>query len=287
MSSRKLTSPARQRTGVERVPPESRRVVRGDQAGRQPRPVVGRRHDHPAGLGLERAAADRHRGQHGPVADVVGPPVVVGERRQRGLARGVALPVGRQEHQAPELVGEQLAQRHRLAHGTARRRGHRRSAAGPLIVRSPEATTSPSRSAPVTSALRRFTGCGDGDVHRGVEVVPGRLLVGDADRPGDRGVGGGELTDHLTVGVVAVDAEAGRLAGDGPAGVLEAVGRNGQGARELGTEEEAVGAVADPGDADRGVDGDGARCVRGRRRSPAPARPTDLPGAAARRRHRH
>ena len=125
-----------------------------------------------------------------------------------------------------------------------------------MIVCSPDAMTRSSRAAPVIVALRRFVGCGDRDVERGVEVVPGGLRVGDADRPRDGGVVGGDLADDVAGRVVAVDPEAGGLTGDRPAGVLEPVGRHRQRAGQLGAEEEAVGAVADPGDADRRVDGD-------------------------------
>ena len=230
MSSRKLTSLGGQRAGVERVPPEPGRVVGGDQTGHETRPVVGRRDDDPAGIGLERpTVGQRHGGQHRAVAHVVDPSVVVGERRQ-------AEPV-RASSPAPTPAGTRVVPSHPSINspsgtGTS---WNRPASSGtgvaptPLIVRRPEATTSWSRSAPVTSALRRLTGSGDGDVHRRVEVVPGRLLVGDADRPGDRAVGGGELLDHLALGRRSrTTRKRAAWRAIGPAGVLEAVRCDGQ-----------------------------------------------------------
>ena len=108
----------------------------------------------------------------------------------------------------------------------------------------------------MTVGVAPLRGGGDRQVHRRFEVVPGCLLVGDADRPGDGCVRRRDLGDDLAGRVVTVDAEPRRLSGDRSVGVFEAVGRDGKGPRQLGPEEEAVGAVADSGDADRRVDGD-------------------------------
>ena len=240
---------------VERVPAEARRVVGGDQAGAEPGAVVRRRHDDPPRLGLQRAPADRHRRQHRAVTGVVRPSVVVGERCQRRLTRRVAATLRREEHEAPELVGEQLAERHGLVEEApsvqgdrCRRRPADRSLAGgdhqSLAIGAGHVRVAP------------LHGDGHGEVHRPVEVVPSRLLVGDAHRPRDVGVGSRDLPEDGTARVVAEDAEACRLAGDRTGGVLEATGRDRERPGQLGTEEEAVGAVADAGDADRRVDGD-------------------------------
>ena len=255
MSSRKLTSAAVSPAPSKVSQPRRDESYAGDQAGAQPGAVVRGRDDDPSRLGLQRAPADRHRRQHRAVTRVVGPSVVVGERRQRRLTRRVAATLRRQEHEAPELVSEQLAERHGLVEeppgvegdGCRRRPADRSFAGGDhqsLAVGAGHVGVAP------------LHGRGHREVHRPVEVVPGRLLVGDAHRPRDVGVGRRDLPDDGACRVVAEDAEPCRLAGDRPAGVLEATGRDRQRPRQLGTEEEAVGAVADTGDADGRVDGD-------------------------------
>ena len=87
----------------------------------------------------------------------------------------------------------------------------------------------------------------------------GRLLVDQVHRPGDVGLGVGDLLDGAVV-VVREDAEARRLALDAALRVLEAAGRLGPLAEALRADEE-LRAVADPRDADRRMDAiDGGHC---------------------------
>jgi hypothetical protein len=89
------------------------------------------------------------------------------------------------------------------------------------------------------------------------ELVPGRLAVGEVDLPDDLGVVRGDLLHDFARGIVAVHAEAGRLAPDLPLFILVARSPGIGGLpRDLRSQVVLVGrSVPDPGDADGGMDG--------------------------------
>ena len=115
-----------------------------------------------------------------------------------------------------------------------------------------------SRAGRIWRGLQRRGGesFGLGNVERNVEVVPGGFGVREMDRPADVGIVRRHLGDDLAVPVEAVEAEARRLRLDPPRGVLEPTGRHGVRSGRLRSEEPLVRAIADPGDANGGVDDD-------------------------------
>ena len=121
------------------------------------------------------------------------------------------------------------------------------------------------------------------DVERELEAVPGRLGVGELDLPGHLRVRirPAQLADDRALGVDAVDAEARRLPLQPVLVVAIGIRVPGHGVGDLRADiiAVAVRAVADPRDADRGVDHrlDDAlvRVRRGRRDRPRLARIVD------------
>ena len=79
------------------------------------------------------------------------------------------------------------------------------------------------------------------------------------DPPLNVGVGGRYFRYHLPVAVEPIEAETGGLALDPASAVLEPALRDRVRARHLRTEKPFVGAIADAGDADGGVDDDASR----------------------------
>src|SRR5262249_38399885 len=88
-----------------------------------------------------------------------------------------------------------------------------------------------------------------------LEREPRCLLVRQLHRPGDVGVGSGELTEHGSLVVEGVDPEPRRLPFHPPLRVLEPAFRAGRVAGRLRSGIKLIGAIAKPGDPDPRKDG--------------------------------
>ena len=249
-------------------------VVHGDDrldAGR----VVRRRHDDPGAGDRDLPPVDADRRVDRAVTGVVVPEVVVREGhgdhagdRRTGAAHAA------EDEQPPGVIGPQLAKRHLAGRGTCRRRSERWHLApsafafAPPIDRGPGSIRRLARS--VIAALRRGERVGSGAACSGAAGRPlawgmsramsklyqAAFVLARWTRPADVGVGGRHLGDDLAVPIEAVEAEARRLPLDPPRGVLEPAGRHGMWTGRLRAEEPLIRAIADPGDADGGVNHD-------------------------------
>src|SRR6185295_7173266 len=94
-----------------------------------------------------------------------------------------------------------------------------------------------------------------GDVEGELEVVPGGFPVGDVDRPSNAGVVGIQLSDDFAGRIVAEDSKLRGLAFQGAGCVFVEARLSWRCSGNLGPDEELMFAVADPSDADAGMDG--------------------------------
>ncbi len=116
-----------------------------------------------------------------------------------------------------------------------------------------------------------------GDIQRDLELVPGGLLVGEVDGPGDRGVRLGKLGDDLALGIQSVHAKPHRLALESPGGIAVEPRRLGRWIHDLRRQKIFVSAVAQPCHPDRRMNrrpDDRVVLRLGRGDSPSGSRPT-------------
>jgi hypothetical protein len=102
-----------------------------------------------------------------------------------------------------------------------------------------------------------WRGEGLGNIEGELELVPGRLEVGEFHCPLDHGVGiHGQLAHHLPGCVVPVEAEFSHLTLQGPCSVSVGAGRLGKRIDDLRAEIEAIlmAGIAHSGHADGGMD---------------------------------
>ncbi len=230
----------------------------GHEVGR----VVGRGDDHPRAVARDGLAVDDDGGGHGAVGDVVVPAVVVGEGGGgRAVVRGGDA-VAAEDEQAAGGVGAQLAEIDGRAEEIAVEGPGGTGCICSLDTHEAAVDGEAGAVGALIGGVARQGGIDGGrrqgrlgDVEGDLELIPGGLLVGEMDGPGDGGVGGGELGDNVAGGVVAVDAEERGLAFERAGAVLVETGRARLGVRDLGADVVGVGAVAHAGDADGGVDG--------------------------------
>jgi hypothetical protein len=237
-------------------------VVKRDHA-RDRRGEIWRADHDPGRAHLDSASRfQRHRRGHGPVGNIVVPSIVVGVVRDRLSGIG-----GRRDAEAAE-------------HQQVALRVHAEISKGDLLT--PEAAAVEARLLKRTSDAARARvddqRCPVFDVlvapilalaplaYRLVlagladEPVAFRLAVDEVDRPGDLRVPERQLTERLPGLIVGIDPEAGGLALDARrhaglavAVVLVTADRRAADTGDLGSDEVVFWAVADPGDADSGM----------------------------------
>ena len=205
---------------------------------------VGRRAHDVRRVRLQGLPVDADGRTHGAIARVVDPAVAAQPRERWGVRAGDRAAIGWHHDESAAAVSEDLAQIDVDAEEAASIQGLRRGGGALDHARRRAGDQCRAiRDVGVASTAVRWIG----HVERLGRVVPDRLGVGDVHAPCDVRVSRGDLAQHATLRVVAVDAEASGLFGHGAGGILERPTRRHAG--HLGSEVERLLAVAHPSEA--------------------------------------